>query len=225
MSDPAAATPIRVVLVDDEELFRRALVVLLSAEADLEVVGEAADGVEALDQIRRTPCDVVLMDVRMPRIDGIEATRRIVALPDPPAVVVLTTFENDDHVYEALLAGARGFLLKRAPVEDMLAAVRIVTTPDALLFPVRLRELVERQAGGRRRAWPRLERLTSRERDVLRAMARGRSNTQIAQELVVGVETVKSHVRSILRKLEVRDRTQAVVVAFESGFADRRPPT
>jgi len=207
----------RVVLVDDEPLIRRGLAVLLAAEPDLEVVGAAGDGAEAVALVRQVDPDVVLMDVRMPRVDGIAATRTITAALDPPAVVVLTTFENDDHVYDALLAGARGFVLKRATAEELLTAVRLAREPDTLLFPTRLRDLVASQRRPVRPASD-LQRLSEREADVLRRMARGLSNAEIAAELVVGVETVKTHVGSVLAKLGVRDRTQAVVRAFESGF-------
>ena len=208
----------RILLVDDEPLIRRGLAVLLGAEPDLEVVGEAEDGAEAVAQVGRLRPDVVLMDVRMPRVDGIAATRTIASSPDPPAVVVLTTFENDDYVYDALLAGARGFLLKRAPVEDVVAAVRFAVQPDTLLFPARLRDLVLAQPRQASRPAADLSRLSAREAEVLRGMARGLANAEIAAELFVGVETVKTHVGSVLAKLGVRDRTQAVVRAYEAGF-------
>ena len=208
----------RVLLVDDEPLVRRGITVTLSTEDDLEVVGEAEDGGEAISQARRLRPDVVLMDIRMPRIDGISATRTIVAGDRPPAVVVLTTFENDDHVYDALLAGARGYLLKRAPADDVVAAVRLAAEPDTLLFPAKLRELVRQRSRRPRTSAPDIARLSAREEEVLRAMARGSSNPEIAATLHVGVETVKTHVAAVLAKLGVRDRTQAVIRAYESGF-------
>jgi DNA-binding NarL/FixJ family response regulator len=208
---------VRVLLVDDEPLIRRAMSVLLGAEDDIEVVAEAGDGAEAVSVARRFQPDVVLMDVRMPRVDGISATRTIASRPDAPAVVVLTTFENDDYVYDALLAGARGFLLKRAAAEDVVEAVRMAAQRDTLLFPAKLRELVRAHAHSRTGAAD-LGRLSPREAEVLRGMARGLSNAEIAAHLYVGVETVKTHVGAVLTKLGVRDRTQAVVRAYESGF-------
>lgn len=215
---------IRVLLVDDELLVRTGLRATLSSEPGIEVVGEAGDGAEAVTEARRLRPDVVLMDVRMPRVDGISATRLLAEGEAPPGVVVLTTFENDDYVYDALLAGARGFLLKRAPVEDLLAAVRHAAESDVLLFPAKLRGLVQARGGqAARSAVPPLSPLSVREADVLRAMARGLSNAEIAAELFVGVETVKTHVGSLLAKLQVRDRTQAVIRAYESGFVAPGP--
>jgi DNA-binding NarL/FixJ family response regulator len=210
---------IRVLIVDDDELIRVGLRAIIDAEADLEVVGEAADGAEVLPLVIRRRPDVVLMDVRMPAIDGIQATRHLLAtVRDPPRVLVVTTFENDDYVYDALRAGASGFLLKRARPAEVVEAIRVVAHGESLLFPAALRRLVASHAGGG--AGDRLQGagLTDREAEVLRRMAAGLSNIEIAAELVVGVETVKTHVRNVLTKLGARDRTQAVIAAYESGF-------
>ena len=215
---------IGVLVVDDEELVRTGLRAILDAEPDIAVLGEAGDGAEVPGLVRRLEPDVVLMDVRMPAVDGITATRHLVAsLPKPPRVLVLTTFGNDGHVYEALQAGATGFLLKRAKPTDIVQAVRTVACGESLLFPAAVRDLVAthgRRGGDQLRGAG----LTEREGEVLRLMARGLSNAEIARELVVGVETVKTHVGNVLAKLGARDRTQAVVVAFESGFIDPRRP-
>ncbi|WP_067169813.1 response regulator transcription factor [Microtetraspora niveoalba] len=211
---------LRVVIVDDEVLIRTGLRVIIEAEPDLAVVGEASDGAEAVSAVRATRPDVVLMDVRMPALDGIQATRRILAGQAPPKVLVVTTFENDDYVYEALRAGASGFLLKRARPEELVHAIRLVASGDSLLFPAAIRSLAA--ARGADRAVPGIGRLTAREADVLRLMARGLSNGEIAAELVVGPETVKTHVGNVLAKLDARDRTQAVIAAYESGFVSPR---
>ena len=209
---------VRVLIVDDDHLIRAGLRAILDAEADLEVVGEAADGAQVVPAAVKLRPDVVLMDVRMPRIDGIQATRLLLdRLDDPPRVLVLTTFENDEYVYEALAAGASGFLLKRARPERIAEAVRLVARGDSLLFPAAVRRLA---AAHRRPSERRLPgaRLTEREAEVLTLMADGLSNGEIAGRLVLGVETVKTHVGAILGKLGVRDRTQAVVAAYRSGF-------
>ncbi|MEU1724479.1 response regulator [Actinomadura sp. ATCC 39365] len=206
---------LKVVIADDEDLIRAGLRVIIDAEPGLSVVGEAGDGAAVLPVVRRERPDVVLMDVRMPAMDGIQATRRLVALDDPPKVLVVTTFENDDHVYDALRAGASGFLLKRTRPDDLLQAIRLVAAGESLLFPAAIRTL----AGRRPRAHvPGIDRLTGREGDVLRLMTKGMSNTEIAAELVVSQETVKTHVGNVLAKLGARDRTQAVIAAYESGF-------
>ncbi|MFD1930342.1 response regulator [Nonomuraea mangrovi] len=207
---------LKVVIADDEDLIRTGLRIIVDSEQDLTVVGEAADGAEVLPVVRRERPDVVLMDVRMPRVDGIQATRQLVALPEPPKVLVVTTFENDDYVYDALRAGANGFLLKRTRPDDLVRAIRVVAANDTLLFPAAIRELAAR----RRPATevPGIGRLTGREGDVLRLMTRGLSNGEIAAELVVSQETVKTHVGNVLTKLGARDRTQAVIAAYESGF-------
>lgn len=217
-------TVIGVLLVDDEELVRTGLRAILEAEADIRVLGEAADGAEVPGLVGRLRPDVVLMDVRMPDVDGIATTRHLTtALTDPPRVLVLTTFGNDGYVYDALLAGATGFLLKRARPAEIVRAVRTVAAGDSLLFPAAVRDLVATR--GRRRAEaPGAFDLTEREGQVLRWMARGLSNAEIARELVVGQETVKTHVGNVLAKLGVRDRTQAVVAAYESGFIDPDRP-
>jgi DNA-binding NarL/FixJ family response regulator len=210
---------IGVLLVDDEELVRTGLRAILDAQPDLEVVGEAADGAEVMPLVRRLRPDVVLMDVRMPAIDGIQATRQLTGtMKEPPRVLVITTFENDDYVYEALRAGASGFLLKRARPAEVVEAVRVVAHGESLLFPAALRRLVAGRAGRPDEQALAAARLTERESEVLRLMATGLSNTEIAERLVVGVETVKTHVGNVLAKLDARDRTQAVIAAYESGF-------
>ncbi|WP_407320016.1 response regulator transcription factor [Isoptericola halotolerans] len=210
---------VRVAIVDDEPLVRAGLRVVLDAEPGLSVVGEAEDGSGVLQLVADTRPDVVLMDVRMPRVDGIAATRALLdpSRPAPaPRVLVLTTFENDDHVLDALQAGAQGFLLKRAWPEEIAQAVRLAARGDSLLFP----DAVRRLAAGRPPSGDALAsaRLTEREGEVLRLMADGMSNAEIAAELYLGVETVRTHVGNVLGKLGVRDRTQAVVRAYTSGF-------
>ncbi|MFI6600990.1 response regulator [Nonomuraea sp. NPDC050536] len=206
---------VRVVIADDEDLIRAGLRIIIDTEPGLSVVGEAGDGAEVLPVVRRERPDVVLMDVRMPDVDGIQATRRVLELDRPPKVLVVTTFENDDYVYDALRAGATGFLLKRTKPDELVRAVKLVAAGETLLFPAAIRAL----AGGRPRTpVPGIDRLTEREGDVLRLMARGLSNGEIAGELVVSQETVKTHVGNVLTKLAVRDRTQAVIAAYESGF-------
>ncbi|XHL93474.1 response regulator transcription factor [Streptomyces niveus] len=210
-----------VVLADDERMVRTALRVILEAEPDMTVVGEATTGAEAVSVVRAVRPDVVLMDVRMPEIDGIRATEQILGSPEAgpvPRVVVVTTFENDSYVYEALRVGASGFLLKRAAAEDLVRAVRLVARSDSLLYPAALRGLAAEYAR-RHPAAPRWAgRLTDREADVLRLMATGLTNAEIAGRLGVGPSTVKSHVAAVLAKTGARDRTQAVIAAYESGF-------
>lgn len=211
---------ITVVLADDQQLVRSGFRMILRADPGLEVVGEAADGVEAVSLARELRPDVVLMDVRMPRVDGIEATRQICTATDHPRILVLTTFDLDEYVFAALRAGASGFLLKDAREEHLLAAIRIVADGGSLFAPSVSRRLVERFAAldDAAAAPPDLDALTAREVEVLQLLARGRSNAEIAAELVVSEHTVKTHVAHILRKLDLRDRTQAVVVAYESGL-------
>ncbi|WP_433558856.1 response regulator [Pseudonocardia xinjiangensis] len=215
---------IRLLLVDDEDLVRTGLRAILDAEPDITVVGEAADGAEVPGLVGGLAPDVVLMDVRMFAVDGIAAPRHLVtSLPQPPRVLVLTTFGNDGDVYDALQAGAAGFLLKRARPAEIVQAVRIVARGESLLFPAAVRDLVAtrgRAGGDALRGVG----LTEREGEVLRWMARGLSNAEIARELAVGVETVQVQVGALLAKLGARDRTQAVVAAYESGFIDPRRP-
>ncbi|MEV8597738.1 response regulator transcription factor [Streptomyces sp. NPDC052012] len=211
--------PIRVVLADDERMVRTALRAILSAEPDLEVVGEAATGAEAVAVVREKRPDVVLMDVRMPEIDGIRATEQILAgLDEPPRVVVVTTFENDAYVYDALRVGAAGFLLKRAEADALVGAVRLVARSDTLLFPAAVRRLATEHAHAAPAPPEWVARLTARESEVLRHMAAGLTNAEIARRMQVGPATVKTHVASVLAKTGTRDRTQAVIAAYEAGF-------
>jgi DNA-binding NarL/FixJ family response regulator len=216
---------IGVLLVDDEELVRTGLRAILDTERDITVLGEASDGAEVPGLVRRLAPDVVLMDVRMSAVDGITATRHLLgSVPRPPRVLVLTTFGNDGYVYDALRAGATGFLLKRARPAEIVQAVRTVAAGESLLFPAAVRDLIATHGSSGGDAL-RGAGLTEREGQVLRWMARGLSNAEIARELVLGVETVKTHVGNVLAKLGARDRTQAVVAAYESGFIDPRRPT
>ncbi|MEX0659721.1 MAG: response regulator transcription factor [Egibacteraceae bacterium] len=214
---------IRILIADDQALMRAGFRMIIEAEDDLEVVAEAGDGQEAAEQALALRPDVVLMDIRMPRVDGVEATRRIVEGRDGdrPAVLILTTFDLDEYVYASLRAGASGFLLKDAPPEDLIRAVRIVARGDALLAPAITRRMLEEFAARSQDDGPppdALERLTNRELEVLRLVARGLANQEIAEELVVSETTVKTHVGHILAKLGLRDRVQAVVLAYEAGL-------
>lgn len=211
--------PVSVLLVDDEPLVRAGLRAVLEAQPDIEVVGEAGDGAAVIPLLHQLRPDVVAMDVRMPLMDGIEATRVVLrTVPDPPKILVVTTFENDEYVYEALRAGADGFLLKRARPAEIVHAVRLVAEGESLLFPAAVRQLAAEYGTSKARAVMDRAALTERESSVLRLMARGLSNAEIAAKLVVGVETVKTHVSAVLAKLGARDRTQAVIAAYESGF-------
>ena len=210
---------IRVGVVDDQELVRTGFAMILSSEPDLDVVFEAADGREAIDAARRHRADVVLMDIRMPNVDGIQATRSIVG-EHAGTVIILTTFDLDDYVYAAIRAGASGFLLKDTPPDDLVHAVRVVAGGDALLAPSVTRQLIEEFAAGSSdlAEIPGLADLTERETEVLELIARGLSNAEIAGRLYLGETTVKTHVSRILLKLDLRDRVQAVVAAYESGL-------
>jgi DNA-binding NarL/FixJ family response regulator len=218
---PLTPGSIRVVIADDQEVVRAGFAALIDGRDDMTVVGTARDGEDAIELAHRHHPDVILMDVRMPVMNGIEATRRIVTeVAPPPRVIVLTTFNLDEYVYEALSAGASGFLLKDGTAETLFEAVRVVAAGDALLTPNVTRRLIDEFVRTRPRfRTDRLGELTARELDVLRLMAIGRSNGEIAAELHVGTETVKTHVSRILAKLGARDRTQAVIAAYEAGLA------
>ena len=213
--------PLRVLLVDDHAMVRSGFAMVLSVEDDIEVVGEAADGIQAIEQARATRPDVVLMDVQMPRMDGIEATRHLVA-DDLGHVVIVTTFDRDDYLFAALQAGASGFLLKNAGPEQLLDAVRAAGRGHALLAPEVTRRVIGQMSAQRvtadRPEPAGLVRLTVREREVLVMLGRGRSNAEIAAELVLGEATVKTHVSNVLAKLHLRDRVQAVIYAYEVGL-------
>jgi DNA-binding NarL/FixJ family response regulator len=216
-----AAQPLKVLLVDDHAMVRSGFAMVLSVEDDIEVVGEAADGLLAIEQARRTRPDVVLMDVQMPHMDGIEATRHLVA-DDLGHVVIVTTFDRDDYLFDALRAGASGFLLKNAGPEQLLEAVRAAGRGHALLAPEVTRRVIAQWSGegpapGRPEP-PELVRLTAREREVLVLLGRGLSNGEIAATLVLGEATVKTHVSNVLAKLHLRDRVQAVIYAYEAGL-------
>ncbi|SMQ17730.1 two component transcriptional regulator, LuxR family [Streptomyces sp. Ag82_O1-12] len=217
---------IRVVVADDQELVRSGFAMILDVQPDIEVVAEAGDGAEAVEAVRRHAPDVALLDIRMPRVDGIEACRAISAAGDC-RTVMLTTFDSDEYVYEALHAGASGFLLKDVRRDDLVHAVRVVARGDSLLAPSVARRLVEqytRPASRPRRSDPRLDVLTARERETLLLLARGLSNAEIAAELVVSDHTVKTHVGNVLAKLGLRDRIQAVICAYETGLVAAGDP-
>jgi DNA-binding NarL/FixJ family response regulator len=221
MSTGTSAAPIRVVVADDQELVRAGFCVILNSADGITVVGEAANGADAVAQAAEHSPDVVLMDVRMPEMDGLEAARLITAEQPAPKVVMLTTFDLDDYVYAALRAGASGFLLKDSPRADLIAAVRAAAAGDALLAPSVTRRLIEAFARRPPETSPspsQLASVTAREREVLMLMARGRSNAEIATALFVSEATVKTHVGSLLAKLGLRDRVQAVILAYETGL-------
>ncbi len=214
---------IRVLIVDDQSLVRAGFRMILESETDIEVVGEAADGLTAVLAARETEPDVILMDVRMPNVDGLEATRRLLeGREQGPRILILTTFDLDEYVYEALRAGASGFLLKDTPPEQLVEAIKVVAGGDALLSPVVTRrviaEFVRRPPAAARPTAPGLDELTARELEILRLIARGLSNAEIAAEAFVSETTVKTHVARILMKLRLRDRVQAVVFAYEHGI-------
>lgn len=229
--DPMTGGPVRVLLADDQPLVRSGLRVIMADHPDLEVVGEAANGAEAVQLVADISPDVVVMDIRMPGMDGIEATRLITAGPATTRVLVLTTFDEDDHVYGALRAGASGFVVKDMALDDILAAIRVVAAGDALIAPGVTRRLIadfarrpETTPEGSRRRSPRpVEGITEREREVLTLVGRGRSNTEIAADLFITVATAKSHVSRLFTKLGARDRVQLVITAYESGLVTLPP--
>ena len=210
---------IRVLVADDQSMVRSGFRLLLSREEDIEVVAEASNGLEAVEKAARFDPDVVLMDIRMPELDGLEATRRILAADGTTRILVLTTFDLDEYVYEALRAGASGFVLKDDPPEQLLAAIRTVAGGDALLSPAVTKRVIAQFTRIPHPTAPKeLDELSARERDVLRLMARGLSNAEIGKELFIGETTVKTHVTHVLQKLGLRDRVQAVVLAHQSGI-------
>lgn len=226
---------IRLALVDDQALVRAGFRMVLDAQSDMEVVGEAGDGVAALDLLTTTPADVVLMDIRMPRMDGVAATEALCARPDAPRVIVLTTFDLDEYAHAALRAGASGFMLKDAGPEELLTAIRSVHGGDAVIAPSTTRRLIEHfsdhlgtspspsTSTPRPSDDPRLAELTARELEVLVAVARGLTNAEISAELYLAEATVKTHIGRILSKAHLRDRVQMVLLAYESGLVDVRP--
>jgi DNA-binding NarL/FixJ family response regulator len=223
---PEPTSPIRIVLVDDQELLRTGFRMVLNSQPDMTVVGEAGDGQAALDLMRTLEADVVLMDVRMPRLDGVAATRQLVARGDLPRVLMLTTFDLDEYAFAALKAGASGFLLKDVPPPDLLAAIRAVHSGEAVVAPSTTRRLLDKFApllpSGSEPAPPELTVLTDREHEVLLLVAQGMSNAEIASKLFLSEATVKTHVGRILMKLGLRDRVQAVVLAYETGLVKAR---
>jgi DNA-binding NarL/FixJ family response regulator len=216
---------IRVLVADDQSMVRAGFRMLLGSEPDFEVVAEASNGLEAVEKADRFHPDVVLMDIRMPELDGLEATRRILAADAAARILVLTTFDLDEYVYEALSAGASGFVLKDDPPEQLIAAIRTVAAGEALLSPAVTRRVIERFTRLRRPEPPKgLDELSAREREVLQLVARGLSNAEIGKELYIGETTVKTHVTHVLQKLGLRDRVQAVVLAYRAGLVDGDEP-
>jgi DNA-binding NarL/FixJ family response regulator len=209
---------IRVLVADDQPLVRSGFRMILDERPDIELVGEAEDGVEALEQARKLEPDVILMDVRMPRLDGVEATRRLLAEGASARILILTTFDLDEYVYAALQAGASGFLLKDVRPDELVDAIRVVAAGNTLFGPAATRRLVERFAQPEPTPAPALAELTEREREILSLLARGFSNAELADRLYVSEATVKTHVSAVLRKLGVRDRLQAVIAAYEGGL-------
>jgi DNA-binding NarL/FixJ family response regulator len=216
---------IRVLVADDQSMVRAGFRMLLSGEADIEVVAEASNGLEAVAKAARFRPTVILMDIRMPELDGLEATRRILAADDAARILILTTFDLDEYIYEALSAGASGFVLKDDPPEQLIAAVRTVAAGDALLSPTVTKRVIEQFTRSPRPAPPKgVDELTAREREILRLIVAGLSNAEIGSELYISDTTVKTHVTHILQKLDLRDRVQAVVLAYETGLFDLRQP-
>jgi len=219
---------IRVLVADDQSMVRAGFRMLLAGEDNIEVVAEASNGLEAVDKVARFHPNVILMDIRMPELDGLEATRRILAADNAARILILTTFDLDEYIYEALRAGASGFVLKDDPPEQLIAAVRTVAAGDALLSPIITKRVIKQFTRLPRATAPKaLDELTTREREVFRLIARGLSNAEIAQELYISDTTVKTHVTRVLKKLNLRDRVQAVVLAYRTGLfeADAGRPT
>ncbi len=214
---------LRVLIVDDQPLLRKGFSMILSNEADIEVVGEAANGQQAIDQVKSRRPHVVLMDISMPQMDGIAATKSITSQEKSPAILVLTTFDSQEHVFQSLQAGASGFLLKDAPPDDLIKAIRLVAAGEALLAPSVTKSLLDTFASLNQKTSvaPGIEDLTDREREVLLLMAKGLSNSELAEQLFLGETTIKTHVSSILRKVGARDRVQAVIAAYESGLVTK----